>query len=234
MTVTNPYYEFDPAFVPNTKARSDAVNVQYQLIQNAFDFLPGDADGITTGTTTFAVCTGTINNYILTLPDTRTVNQDGDQVVFIADKTNTGAATINVDAIGQVSFKNWDGSLFTGGEIIVGRFYEVRYDAANGEFVLTATLDAALQVTYAEQWAIQPEDTLISVAAGGNGTTDYSALHWAAKSAASASIAIINADIITATPPTNEAVTAALEYWDLDDTDQLASVGFVGSNEFGI
>lgn len=36
-------------------------------------------------------------------------------------------------------------------------------------------------VDYAEEWATKAEDVLISVAAGGDGTTDYSALHWAAK-----------------------------------------------------
>ncbi len=41
-------------------------------------------------------------------------------------------------------------------------------------------------VGYATEWAINPEDVLISVAAGGNGTTDYSALHWAAKAEADA------------------------------------------------
>ncbi len=37
---------------------------------------------------------------------------------------------------------------------------------------------------YAEEWAIAPEDTAVSSAAGGNGTTTFSSLHWAAKSAA--------------------------------------------------
>jgi len=33
----------------------------------------------------------------------------------------------------------------------------------------------------AESWAIEPEDTPVSVANGGDGTSTYSALHWAAK-----------------------------------------------------
>ena len=42
---------------------------------------------------------------------------------------------------------------------------------------------------YAEEWATKAEDSLISIAAGGDGSTDYSSLHHAAKSAASASAA---------------------------------------------
>ncbi len=41
--------------------------------------------------------------------------------------------------------------------------------------------DAANEVTYAAEWATKPEDSLISVAAGGDGSTDFSALHWSAK-----------------------------------------------------
>ncbi|MCP4340892.1 MAG: hypothetical protein GY799_18880 [Desulfobulbaceae bacterium] len=39
-------------------------------------------------------------------------------------------------------------------------------------------------VTYAAEWAVKAEDSLISVAAGGDGVTDYSSLHWAAKTSA--------------------------------------------------
>jgi hypothetical protein len=40
--------------------------------------------------------------------------------------------------------------------------------------------------TAAEDWATAPEDQLVDVISGGNGTTDYSSLHHAAKSDASA------------------------------------------------
>lgn len=45
----------------------------------------------------------------------------------------------------------------------------------------TAEANAELQVTYATEWAINPEDDAVSVAAGGDNTTTFSALHWAAK-----------------------------------------------------
>lgn len=49
----------------------------------------------------------------------------------------------------------------------------------------TSEANSLLAVGYAEEWATTPEDTPVSVAAGGNGVSDFSALHWAAKSAAS-------------------------------------------------
>ena len=69
-------------------------------------------------------------------------------------------------------------------------------------------------VGYAEEWAIKIEDSLVSVAAGGNGTTEYSALHWAAKASASASAASGSASAAStsegnaATSETNAAAKA--------------------------
>jgi len=56
----------------------------------------------------------------------------------------------------------------------------------NADVVLTNAdvVTTGLDVTYSQEWATKAEDSLISVAAGGDGATDYSALHWAAKAAA--------------------------------------------------
>ena len=57
------------------------------------------------------------------------------------------------------------------------------------------------QVGYAEEWAIKAEDNLVSVAAGGDGATEYSSLHWSAKAeehkdAAAADLVLTNADTV--------------------------------------
>tara|TARA_R110002020_G_scaffold472424_1_gene700433 strand:- start:23878 stop:25641 length:1764 start_codon:yes stop_codon:yes gene_type:complete len=59
--------------------------------------------------------------------------------------------------------------------------------AAAAQSVIDAAAEvalAALEKTYSEEWATKPEDTLVSVSAGGDGVTDYSSLHWAKKSEA--------------------------------------------------
>lgn len=58
----------------------------------------------------------------------------------------------------------------------------------------TEVANAATEVTYAAEWADKAEDSLISVAAGGDGATDYSALHWANKASASAAAAASSYD----------------------------------------
>jgi len=232
LTVTNPYYEFDPGFIPFTKARAGDNNLQFQAIQNAFDLLPSDSDALTTDTATFGPESGSGNAYVVTLADTRTSNQDGDGVRFFATHTNTGPATLNIDAIGALALVNWTGSVLGGGEIVSGRIYEVRFDAANVQYVISASTDGAIQVAFAEEWAIKAEDVPVSTGAGGNGTTDFSSFHWAQKSLLSATTGRVNTDIVTATPPTTEAVTGAFEIYDAiaEDDDLLMRLGFQGSN----
>ena len=57
---------------------------------------------------------------------------------------------------------------------------------AGAENALASTI---LVQGYAEEWANKAEDSLVSAAAGGDGSTEYSAKHWAAKAAASAGAA---------------------------------------------
>ena len=56
----------------------------------------------------------------------------------------------------------------------------------NAETAQAAAEDAQ---GYAEEWATKAEDSLVSTDAGGDGSTDYSALHHAAKASASATAA---------------------------------------------
>jgi hypothetical protein len=53
-----------------------------------------------------------------------------------------------------------------------------------GTLSLVGGATIAATLGYAEEWAIKAEDSLVSTAAGGDGSTEYSALHWAAKAAA--------------------------------------------------
>jgi hypothetical protein len=189
--MANTYYTFDPYFIPNTKVRSDEVNAQLAAIENAFDLMPTDNSAIGRGTVTTGVESGTGNAYEVSLDDPRTSYQEGDQIVFKSTHTNTGTATLDLDTVGAVSLVQADGTPLSAGDIQDGLYYTAVYDAANNRWQLIGASAAVIsaandRVTWAQEWAIKAEDSLVSTDAGGNGTTDYSALHWAAKSAASA------------------------------------------------
>lgn len=70
---------------------------------------------------------------------------------------------------------------------------------------------ATARAGYAAEWANKAEDSLISVAAGGDNIDDYSALHWSAKSAdsAAASAASAAAALVSETNAAASAAAAA-------------------------
>lgn len=75
----------------------------------------------------FAVASGTANAI------TATYNMQaltvGQPLAFRATATNTGAATFNPDSLGALQIQ-YKGANLTGGELISGGIYEVRYDGA--------------------------------------------------------------------------------------------------------
>jgi hypothetical protein len=75
-------------------------------------------------------------------------------------------------------------------------------------------VDLALQAGYAEEWASKAEDSLVSVAAGGNLVDEYSSLHHSAKAeasktaAASSATSAASSATSAATQATNAATSA--------------------------
>ena len=106
------------------------------------------------------------------------------------DETTTKGNPITTDNTGLVDFKIPAGN------------YDFRY--VNGDIDRTISdifLGANDNALNSEEWATNPEDNLISTGAGGDGSTDYSSLHWAKKSEASkllsdANVVLTNADVV--------------------------------------
>jgi len=194
------YYAITTTFIPGQKVRSDEVNAELAGISAGFDNLPTSTEAIIRGTSYKGTESGTGNSYILTMDDTRSSYVAGDRVFFRATHTNTGATNINVDGLGLKSLVKADGDPCTAGDIISGLYYDAVYDVTGNQFQLLSVnaniiADSSIQAGYSQEWATNPEDTLISTAAGGNGTTDYSSLHWAAKAAAD--VLLTNADVVS-------------------------------------
>ena len=143
----NSYYNFGTTFSPGSKVRSDQVNTQYQALETAFDQLPADSTSLVLGTTTFCgTSAGAGNAYTVTPPNSRASDASGDEVVFIADKTNTGAVTLNVDGNGAQSLVSAEGSALVAGDITSGITYVARYDLANTRWQLITISAGALSV----------------------------------------------------------------------------------------
>lgn len=61
---------------------------------------------------------------------------DGVEINFIADNSNTGASTVNVNAIGVVDLRDSSGTALSGGEIQAGNFIKAVFNLVAGNFRL--------------------------------------------------------------------------------------------------
>jgi len=149
--MSNPYYTFTPRFVPGTKVRAGAVNAQFDLLEDAFDALPTSSSAIVLGTATLGVESGSGNAYVVTMPNTRTANASGDEVVFKATHQNSGASTLQVDSVPAVALVRWDGTVLSSGDILVDSYYVARYDSTNTQFKIVAPAQSTIvgALTYA-------------------------------------------------------------------------------------
>lgn len=102
---------------------------------------------------------------------------DADRIA--AELAETGAVDAKVTAIAQAAAAVVSAAAAAADAVLTAADVVL----TNADVVLT-NADVVLtnaDVTYAAEWAIAVEDLLISAAAGGNQSSDYSALHWAAK-----------------------------------------------------
>lgn len=190
--MTNLYYNFDTPFVAGQKVRAGPLNLQFLAIEAAFDLMPTSGSAITTGKTTYAGSTaGSGNAFTVTMPNTRGSNVDGDEVVFKANRSNTGAATLNVDGIGAVPIRKADGEALIAGDITSGLIYEVRYDAANTRFQLVSpALSDAISAASSASAAAASAAAAAASASAASTSASAAASSAAAAAASAASITL--------------------------------------------
>jgi hypothetical protein len=118
-----------------TRARSSDVNTLETAVAAAFTKLPNEAE-VKQSTANYAAGTGVVNAYVVTLPYPPTSYTDGMEVCFKPSISNSGASTINVNALGAKTIVNPDGSVLSAGAIPINGFSVIRYNATTGLFVL--------------------------------------------------------------------------------------------------
>ena len=128
--MTNVYYNNDSNIQPNTTARAQDVTTELDAIATGFDKLPTE-NNLKRGKTVYAADTGAANTYVMALADAPTSYEDGMDIAFKATNANTGASTINVNSLGAISIKRFDGAALLSGDIAAGGMIECRYDGTN-------------------------------------------------------------------------------------------------------
>lgn len=195
-----------PDIDPITLAKSSDINAIKSATAAAFALLPHE-DAIKKGKVNYAVDTGSVNSYAVALSNTINAYDDGLLVSFRPNNSNTGAATINVNSLGEKSIRLTGGEALTAGDINKDVPIDVRYSSATGFFHLApnsavrstiATEQAAIAKTKANEASTSASGALNSKNAAASSAIDASTS--AASAATSAS---------TATTKASEASTSA-------------------------
>ena len=114
---------------------------------------------------------GSSNAYTLTPNQTFSAYARGDWFVFEANHTNTGAATMNVSALGAQSILNPDGGELSAGAITSGGVYTIFYDGTNFQLLGGASAPTFDTVTVGFlNFGAAPELTIVGGAITATGT----------------------------------------------------------------
>ncbi len=152
-------------------ARAADVNTLRDEVGAGFDLLP-DVAKLDAGTVNYAVDTGAADAYVVAMPQTATSYVDGMLLVFKAANANTGAATVNVDALGVKALKQQDGSALSAGDIVADKISTFRYNATSGYFELQEKSRSTSSSVSGLQLASPSSDSVsIGVTSPGSGTS---------------------------------------------------------------
>lgn len=77
----------------------------------------------------YYVDSGSANTYAITPSPAIAAYEEGQKFSFRAANANSGASTLNVNALGAFAIQHPDGSAMQSGAIVAGGIYEVTYDA---------------------------------------------------------------------------------------------------------
>lgn len=173
----NDYYNAATKIARQSKARSPAVNAIFTSIAAAFDLLPGK-DKLHQGRVTHYADTGAADAYVVTMDPVPTSYEDGLHVRVVIANTNTGAATINVNALGARSIKMFDNADPAAGDITAGDIVDFVYHNARSAFMamgqsrsVVSAADAARAAAVVAKDAAETAASNSSTSAGNSSTS---------------------------------------------------------------
>jgi len=186
--MSNNYYA--PAIIAeHTLARGSDINSATTNLEAAFDKIPTEAQLKQDRVTYQGTETGSANVYAVALPYTISSYTEGLRVRTKIANENTGSCTLNVDGVGAISIKLFDGSNPASGDIAAGKLAEFTHDGTY--FILTsfpATVVSAV-TTSATDAATSAEAAAASETAAATSATNAATSATAAAAAVTTALA---------------------------------------------
>lgn len=139
--MTNDYFDTYDELTRGTLARAEDVNAIVDAIIVGFDRLPAKAK-IIENRVTYAVDSGAINHYVVTLTGIAAYTA-GLRLSVKTTTANDDASDINLNGIGAKAIKRFDGTALNDGDIPAGIF-EIVYDGTDFRLVSQHGSDATI------------------------------------------------------------------------------------------
>lgn len=169
-----------------TKGLAAEMRAEFQLISAGFNLLPVPA-AVVGGYANYSADTGAANAFVVTIGAAVAAYVDGLTILFKAANANTGAATVNVNALGVKTITRSDGSALQANDILAGQIMTASYSTTSGQFQLNATGSAASALAAANS------ASAASTSASGAATSATNAAGSATNAATSATNAATSA-----------------------------------------
>jgi len=151
----------------NTLARASQIADLASAVEVGFNQLPAKALQVE-DRVTYAADSGAANAYVVTLATAPASYTAGLRVSMKVTAANTGASTINVNALGVKSIKKPTGDALSSGDLIAGAVVDLRYDGTNFQMTGYSGADiaaAAASATAAAASATAADGSAVAAAA---------------------------------------------------------------------
>ena len=218
----NSYYEFRNPAVPGTRIVSARYNQDMAAIAAGFDLLPDSGD-LFLNLLGYGSASGSVPNvYNVTIPvgSPLTAYVTGMQVTFLADKTSTGAAQLNVNGLGNKLIVSSGTVGLPAGSIIAGSYYTLRFDGTNFQMqtalyalfdqaAASAASSAAAALTYRNDAQAAAVEASVSKSAAASSASSASSSATVATNQATAADNSAKASLGSANASSTSAGTAA-------------------------
>lgn len=133
--MSNDYYNHTSLYTRHTLGRAEKANSDFQAVADGFAKLPDEAV-LNQDRVTFAVDSGSANSIVVAMPQTMTAYTNGARITVQIAATNTGAVSINVDGLGAVAVKKFDGTDLSEGDLVAGDIATLVYNSTGAHWRL--------------------------------------------------------------------------------------------------
>jgi hypothetical protein len=214
--MSNDWFSAFTRLAKGTKARADAVNALFDLVETGMDKMPTEAQ-MNSGTRNFAADTGSVNAYACALTHVSAPIVDGQHVVLFvaaADVNTSTSVTLNVNVTGNVAVKFPDGNNPAIGDII--GMCEFRYSTTDSAWHFVTTSLARVAAAAASAAAALVSENNAATSETNAAASETNAATSEANAAASAALfgvrTLFNATVYGSTTPGSPTFTETCYY----------------------